>query len=124
MLQDRVDVEEVLQEIYIKVWNNVGFYCVDMVWLMIWLIVIVCNYMLDMLRCCCQVVVELDEVGEIVDLQVGFEEMVVLILEGWWIEDCMCEFEEDCVVVVCSVYVEGMSYLELVGLYGVFLNMM
>ena len=124
MLQNRADAEEALQEVYVKIWKNAASYRADIARPMTWLITIARNHALDVLRRRRQASEELEEAEDVADPAAGPEGEAIRASEGRRIEDCMRLLEEDRASAVRSAYVEGMSYLELAGRFGVPLNTM
>lgn len=124
ILRDRAEAEEALQEIYVKVWRRAARYSSERAGAMAWLSAIARNHAIDRVRARRAATVDLDKAADIADRDHDPEERAVLAGEGRRIAACMEELEADRAAAVREAYVEGYSYEELAGRYGVPLNTM
>ncbi len=124
ILDSRPEAEEVLQEVYVKIWQRAGAFTAGSATSAAWLAAIARNQAIDMLRARKPIADEIDSVLGIADTGPDPEEQVVIKDEGRRIDTCMEELEADRAVAVKRAYVEGLSYQELADQFGVPLNTM
>ncbi len=124
ILGNRNEAEEVLQEVYIKIWQRAGAFTAGSATSAAWLAAIARNQAIDALRARKPVADEIDEALGLADAAPDPEAQVVIKDEGRRIDTCMEELEADRAVAVKRAYVEGLSYQELAGQFGVPLNTM
>ncbi|GES50644.1 RNA polymerase sigma-70 factor (ECF subfamily) [Rhizobium sp. ERR 922] len=121
---NKADAEEVLQEVYIKVWQRAEQFAVAEGPAMAWLMTIARNRAIDFVRARKPVADEIDSAYDLADLEPGPEEQAIVKGEGRRIDRCMEELEADRARAVRSAYVEGLSYQELADQHAVPLNTM
>jgi RNA polymerase sigma-70 factor (ECF subfamily) len=124
VLKDRAAAEDVLQEVYVKVWNKADRYSVTGHSPMTWLITISRNAAIDRLRASGP---RTEDIDEVVSLQAGGptpEQSVVAASEARRIVQCLEELDADRATAVRSVYLDGQSYADMAERYGVPLNTM
>lgn len=124
ILRDRTEAEEALQEIYIKIWQRADRYAAGDTNPMSWLSAIARNHAIDQLRARKPVANTIDEAYDLADSAPDPERTAINTAEGRRIDNCMNELEADRADAVRKAYVEGLSYQELAGLFGVPLNTM
>jgi RNA polymerase sigma-70 factor, ECF subfamily len=122
ILGNRNDAEEVLQEVYIKIWQRAGAFTTGSATSVAWLAAIARNQSIDTLRARKPVADEIDTALDLADADPSPEAQVVIRDEGRRIDTCMEELEADRAVAVKRAYVEGLSYQELADQFGVPLN--
>jgi RNA polymerase sigma-70 factor (ECF subfamily) len=108
---NKTDAEEVLQEVYIKVWQRAEQFAVAEGPAMPWLTAIARNRAIDFVRARKPVADEIDSAYDLADLEPGPEEQAIVKGEGRRIDRCMEELE-------------GLSYQELADQHAVPLNTM
>ncbi|MBO9192865.1 sigma-70 family RNA polymerase sigma factor [Rhizobium sp. 16-449-1b] len=124
ILKDKTEGEEALQEVYIKVWQRASAFAISSGTPSSWLAAIARNQAIDTLRSRKPVADELDSAYGLADSQLDPEATTVIRDEGRRIDTCMEQLEADRAVAVRRAYVEGLSYQELAGEFGVPLNTM
>lgn len=123
ILRDKMEAEEALQEIYIKVWQRARTFAVSAGKPATWLAAIARNHAIDTIRARKPASDDIDEAYDLVDESIRDpEQQVVLVDEGRRIDDCMRELETVHAQAVRRAYVEGLSYLELADELRVPLN--
>ncbi|MDP9854711.1 RNA polymerase sigma-70 factor (ECF subfamily) [Agrobacterium tumefaciens] len=123
ILRDKMEAEEALQEIYIKVWQRARTFAVSAGKPATWLATIARNHAIDTIRARKPASDDIDEAYDLVDESIRDpEQQVVLVDEGRRIDDCMRELETVHAQAVRRAYVEGLSYLELADELRVPLN--
>lgn len=124
ILGNRNEADDVLQEVYIKIWQRAGAFTAGSATSAAWLAAIARNQSIDTLRARKPVADEIDSVLDLADGDPDPETQVVIRDEGRRIDTCMEELEADRAVAVKRAYVEGQSYQELADQFGVPLNTM
>jgi len=124
ILKDRVEAEEALQEVYVKIWQRSKGFVAGQGAPSSWLASIARNQAIDTLRARKPVADELDTEYDLPDSGLDPERQAVLSDEGRRIDTCMEELEADRAAAVRKAYVEGLSYQELADQFGVPLNTM
>ncbi|MBE3637561.1 sigma-70 family RNA polymerase sigma factor [Mangrovicoccus algicola] len=126
LLKDRAEAEDVLQEVFVKIWNNADRYLPDVASPAAWLNAVARNAAIDRLRARRPAARSegLDAAERLADPGPGPEAEAILRSEGRRIETCMEELPSDRAEAVRRAYVEGESYLELAERYAVPLNTM
>lgn len=124
ILKDRTDAEEVLQEVFVKIWQRADRYVASENPAMPWLTAIARNQSIDAIRARKPVADEIDAVYDLADDQPDPETQAVTKGEGRRIDSCMEELEADRAKAVRGAYVEGLSYQELADQFAVPLNTM
>ncbi len=122
VLNNRAEAEEVLQEVYIKIWHSANRYQVNGLSPMSWLITIARNQSIDRLRTRRAKHDGLDEAAELADTRPGPEALAMAGSDRARILGCMAKLEADRADAVRRAYVEGESYAELAARYAVPLN--
>lgn len=124
ILNNRSEAEDVLQEVYIKVWQKAGSFRVDRASPMTWLITIARNLAIDKLRTRRSSLVEFDETAEIRDSAPNPEDSAIAGSERKKIDICLDKLEDEKADAVRQAYLEGWAYKELAAKFGVPLNTM
>lgn len=122
VLKDRGEAEEVLQEVYVRLWRNAGRYQANGLSPMTWLITIARNAAIDRLRRRPVASVTLDAVAEPPDRAPGPEGTAIARSEAREVQRCMEELEDRRATAVRGAYLEGKSYSDLADLLDVPLN--
>lgn len=113
VLKNRTDAEDVLQEVYIKIWNNAGSYQVSGYSPMTWLITIARNQSIDRLRVRRPDAFEISEAESIPDDAATPEQAALHAGEADRLRKCLEQLAPDRAQSVKAVYMEGYSYQEL-----------
>ncbi|MFS8111379.1 sigma-70 family RNA polymerase sigma factor [Rhizobium jaguaris] len=124
ILGNKTDAEEILQEVYVKIWQRAERFIASEGPAMPWLTTIARNQSIDAIRARKPVADEIDTAYDLADTEPGPEEQAMVKGEGRRIDRCMEELEADRAQAVRSAYVEGLSYQELAEQYAVPLNTM
>ncbi len=113
VLNNRTDAEDVLQEVFIKIWHNAGKYQVSGYSPITWLVTIARNQSIDRLRARKPVAAELTEAEDIADKSATPEQQVVLGGEVERLRICLEKLSPGRAEAVKAAYMEGYSYQEL-----------
>ena len=124
VLKDRAQSEEVLQEVYLRVWHRAETYAVTGHSPMTWLITIARNKAIDRLRRNRVKTRPMEETAEIADSRPGPEAAAIARSEAARIGACMDELAPDRAEAVRRAYLIGDSYRELAAHFDVPLNTM
>ena len=124
ILKNRTDAEEVLQEVFVRIWQRADRFIASENPAMGWLTSIARNRSIDAIRARKPVADEIDAVYDLADDDPSPETQAVMKGEGRRIDLCMETLEDGRAEAVRSAYVEGMSYQELADQYAVPLNTM
>ncbi|MDK4740707.1 sigma-70 family RNA polymerase sigma factor [Rhizobium sp. CNPSo 3464] len=124
ILGNRTDAEEILQEVYVKIWQRAERFIASEGPAIPWLTTIARNQSIDAIRARKPVADEIDTAYDLADTEPGPEEQAMVKGEGRRIDRCMEELEADRARAVRSAYVDGLSYQELAEQYAVPLNTM
>lgn len=122
VLGQRAEAEDALQDVYVKVWRNAERYQVNGLSPMTWLITIARNTAIDCLRRRKNADAELVEAEAQADSAPGPEAHAIAASEGVRIAGCMAQLEPDRADAVRRAYLEGETYEELAGHFGIPLN--
>lgn len=124
VLNDRLEAEDVLQEVFLKVWRSAGRYSVNGFSPMTWLITVARNSSIDRLRSRKARAEDLDAASELPDPARGPEAILLLASEAAQVHGCLGELENDRAGAVKGAYLDGLTYQELATRYDVPLNTM
>jgi len=124
VLNDRATAEEVLQEVYIKVWDRADRYRVTGHSPMSWLITLTRNHAIDRLRRAGPPTADLDAVAPVASAAPGPEAQAVAAGEARRIAECLGELEHTRSAAVRGAYLEGLAYADLAAQFDVPLNTM
>jgi RNA polymerase sigma-70 factor, ECF subfamily len=113
VLKNRTDAEDVLQDAYVKIWNNAGKYQVTGYSPMTWLISIVRNQAIDRLRARKPETAELVEADDIADGSATPEQQVLVGGDVERLRLCLEKLSPGRAEAVKAAYMEGYSYQEL-----------
>lgn len=124
VLNNRGDAEEVLQEVYIRIWHKADSYAVTGHSPMTWLITVARNLSIDRLRTRKVQTQDIDTVFDLADDRPGPEAQVMARSQRSQIEACLDELPQDRADAVRQAYLDGETYKELAARHGVPLNTM
>ena len=124
VLNNRAEAEEVLQEVYIRIWHKADSYTVTGHSPMTWLITVARNLSIDRLRKRKTKTKSIDEAVELADDRPGPEAEAIASSERAQIEACMTELDPRHAEAVKRVYLEGETYNDLAEAQNVPLNTM
>lgn len=124
ILRDRSEAEEALQEVYIKIWQRADRYTPGDYSPISWLVAVARNHSLDRLRARKPVSDDIDTVLDLADDAPDPENSTAAGEERLRIDACLGELDADRADAVRGAYLDGYSYEELAGKYGVPLNTM
>lgn len=113
VLKDRSDAEDVLQEVYIKIWQSAPKFQVSAYSPVTWLVVIARNQAIDRLRARRPQTSELSEVEHIADEGDTPEQTAAGRGEAGRLQDCLDRLGPGRAEAVKAAYMEGYSYQEL-----------
>ncbi len=122
VLNDRVEAEEVLQDVFVTVWNKADSYRVNGYSPMTWLITITRNRAVDRRRALKLPPVPIETADLLPDSKPGPEDSAVAASEARQIKACLDELPRARAHLVQRVYLEGYSYADLSEATGVNLN--
>jgi RNA polymerase sigma-70 factor (ECF subfamily) len=122
ILGDETEAEDVLQDVYVKVWHNAGRFAANGLSPMTWLITIARNAGIDRLRARRRFAGEAP--ADAADPAPGPEAAAVAAGEARRIAACLEELEPDRAAAVRGAYLDGLTYEALASRHGVPLNTM
>jgi RNA polymerase sigma-70 factor (ECF subfamily) len=123
VLKVRAEAEEVLQEVFVTIWQKADRYQVTGHSPMTWLITLARNRAIDRLRAR-KPHTELDDAMPLADATPGPEARAVAAGEARRVVACLDELKEDRAQAVRGAYLDGKSYAELAERHAVPLNTM
>ncbi|MGJ8528652.1 sigma-70 family RNA polymerase sigma factor [Maritalea sp.] len=112
ILNDRSEAEDVLQEIYIKVWNKADKYATGRASVIAWLSTIARNQAIDRYRARGKPTDDLDDHHEISDLAPTPEQAALHSDQKSQIDACLDQLNPDHAQAVRKTYLAGWSYQE------------
>lgn len=125
VLKDRVEAEDALQDVFIKVWHGAKSYRANGYSPMTWLIAVTRNHAIDRLRRRQSAErAEETDAGELPDTQPGAEARMVAMGERTRINECFETLEPKLADAVRRAYLDGDSYAALAERFSVPLNTM
>lgn len=122
ILRDEAEAEDVLQDVYVKIWHNAGRYAANGLSPMTWLITIARNAGIDRLRARPRAAA--DAPMDPADPAPGPEAAAIAAGEARRIAACLGELEPERAAAVRGAYLDGLSYEALAARHGVPLNTM
>lgn len=127
MLKDRSEVEDAMQEVYVRIWQRAGQFSADRGSAMGWLVAVARNLALDRLRARPPQGARLageDPLALIPDPAVGVEARLAATGQARRILGCLDEQEPDRAEALRGAYLVGLSYQDLAERHGIPLNTM
>jgi RNA polymerase sigma-70 factor (ECF subfamily) len=124
VLNNRSEAEEVLQEVYIRIWHKAGSYAVTGHSPMTWLITVARNLAIDRLRTRKAPTRNIDTVFDLADDRPGPEEEAIANSQRAQIDACMSKLAPERADAVRQAYLGGVTYKDLADHHGVPLNTM
>ncbi|WP_323036013.1 sigma-70 family RNA polymerase sigma factor [Pararhodobacter sp.] len=134
ILGNRTEVEDALQDVFIRVWQRAAQYQPDKGRGMSWMVAVARNHALDRLRrrpeaagmrqAQARDAEGQDPLERIANSQPGVEASLMAQGEARRVMDCFGELEEDRASAVKGAYLEGVSYQDLAARHGVPINTM
>ncbi len=124
ILRDRVEAEDALQDIYVKIWKNSGRFVERDRTPFAWLTAIARNHAIDVVRARPPMAQDIDTIIDLPDSGRNPEALAIVKSEGARIEKCMKELATERAAAIRAAYVEGYSYDELARRFGIPLNTM
>ncbi|MFN3936134.1 MAG: sigma-70 family RNA polymerase sigma factor [Gemmobacter sp.] len=126
VLDDKAEAEDVLQEVFVKIWHGAGRYAANGLSPMTWLITIARNAAIDRLRARTRLATGgvPAPIAETADPAPGPEAAAIATSELRRLDSCLAELEAKRAAAIRSCYLDGMSYDELARRHGVPLNTM
>ena len=125
VLKDRAEAEEVLQEVYIRIWHKADRFAANQYSPMTWLITVARNMAIDRLRARKGGATrDLDALPELADPAPTPEGAALAASEARRIVACLAGLEPARADAVRGAYLEGLSYAALAERHGVPLNTM
>lgn len=122
ILKDPAEAEDVLQDVYVKIWSHAGRYAANGLSPMTWLITIARNAGIDRLRARARIAP--DAPPDAPDPAPGPEATAVAASEARRIAACLGELEADRAAAVRGAYLDGLSYDALAERHAVPINTM
>lgn len=122
ILKNRSDAEDVLQEIYVKIWRDAGKYRITGHSPMTWLITVARNQAIDNIRARDPIPVEIEAAAEIAADAATPEVTTEHRGESRRLVGCLEKLPSDRAEAVKAAYQEGYSYQELAERFGLPLN--
>ena len=131
MLGDRAEVEDAVQEVFVRVWNRAAQFDADRGQGLAWMIAVARNHALDRLRARPQArgfrqadpaPDGADPLDLVADSAPGPEARMIAAGEAARVQDCFGELEPDRAAMVRGAYLRGLSYQDLADRHAVPLN--
>ncbi|MCX7644989.1 MAG: sigma-70 family RNA polymerase sigma factor [Rhodobacteraceae bacterium] len=122
ILKDEAEAEDVLQDVYVKIWHNAGRYAANGLSPMTWLITLARNAAIDRLRARPRPPGE--PPADTADPAPGPEAAAIAAGEARRIAACLGELAPERAAAVRGAYLDGLSYEALARRHGVPLNTM
>ena len=124
VLDDRAEAEEVLHDVYVKIWQNSGRYRANGLSPMTWLITIARNSAVDRLRKRRGPGASMEQAEARPDPGPGPEAQAIAACEAERLSDCFDELDEGHAQAVRGAYLDGETYADLAAQFDVPLNTM
>lgn len=124
ILKDRSEAEEVIQEVYVKIWQRANRYVAGQTSPISWLVAVARNQAIDRLRARRPATDDIDVAMDIPDGGPSPERAASDSEERGQIEDCLGTLEPDRAEAVRGAYLDGYSYEELATRFAIPLNTM
>lgn len=124
VLNNRSEAEEVLQEVYIRIWHKADSYAVTGHSPMTWLITVARNLAIDRLRRRTAPTRDIETVFDLADDQPGPEDAAIASSQRAQLNACLGELEPESADAVKRAYLWGDTYKDLAARHGVPLNTM
>lgn len=124
LLKDRPEAEDVLQEVYVRVWRSADRYASNGLSPMTWLITIARNRAIDRLRArsARPVSAPADAALDLVSTEPSPEAAAIRAQERSMLAMCLSELGPEQADAVRAIYLEGLSYADLAHREGIALN--
>lgn len=113
VLKDRTEAEDVLQDIYVRIWLNAEKYQVSGYSPITWLVAIARNLCIDRLRARRPAMAEIDEAAGIEDEGATPEQSALAQAEAGRLFKCLEKMDPERAFAVKAAYMEGYSYQDL-----------
>lgn len=113
VLKDRTEAEDVLQDIYVRIWLNADKYQVSGYSPITWLVAIARNLCIDRLRARRPATEEISEAEDIADQSATPEQAAVRQGETGRLLNCLEKLDPERAYAVKAAYMEGYSYQDL-----------
>jgi RNA polymerase sigma-70 factor, ECF subfamily len=113
VLKDKTEAEDVLQEIYVRIWLNADRYQVSEYSPITWLVAIARNLCIDRLRARRPASREISEAEDIADQSATPEQAAELKGEAGRLSLCLDQLSPERAMAVKAAYMEGYSYQDL-----------
>ncbi len=124
VLDNRAEAEEVLHDVYVKIWQNAGRYQANGLSPMTWLITIARNTAVDRLRKRRSPPASMEQAEERPDPAPGPETQAIAASEGDRLSACFDELDQGHAQAVRGAYLDGETYADLAARFEVPLNTM
>ena len=128
VLKDRADAEEVLQDVYIRIWHASGRYRPGEASPISWMVTIARNRSIDKLRSrqstAGDSAADDTEAAAVADPSPGPEQMAIRRSEQTRLRACLDTLPADRAEAVTGAYLDGQTYADLAERFGVPLNTM
>lgn len=125
VLKDRAEAEEVVQEVFVKIWLRADRFAVTGQSPMSWLIAVARHHAIDRLRARREAVGGIDDAAlDIRDPAPGPEARAIAVEEQRRLNECLGQLETGRADAVRAAYLEGDSYADLAARHDVPLNTM
>ena len=122
VMRNKFDAEDVLQDVYVKIWHNAGKFQVSGASPISWLAAIARNQAIDRLRARRPDTLDIEDAFEIADSGPNPEVALMATGDTSRLNQCLNELRPDRARAVRSAYLDGYSYKELAELHDLPLN--
>lgn len=124
MMKDRMEAEDALQEVFIRIWHRAASFSMESRAASAWLAAIARHHCIDRLRARHPGTDDLEQAWDLADDRPDPEHMAMASSDGKRIDTCLQQLDSDRAQAIRLAYVEGASYQQLADRYGVPLNTM
>ncbi len=122
ILGNKADAEDVLQEVFVKIWNKAATFQTGRASAVAWLSMIARNQAIDKLRARKLSHVDIEEQEYLADTKPSPEDNAVSTNENQRLKNCLEQLNPDHANAVKSTYLGGLSYQETADLLDIPLN--
>ncbi|MFO1035069.1 MAG: sigma-70 family RNA polymerase sigma factor [Hyphomicrobiales bacterium] len=113
VMKNRNDAEDVLQEVYVKIWHNAGKFTVSGYSPITWLVAVARHQAIDRLRRVRPQTAEMADAEHVADNAASPEQQALMVSEATRLRSCLDQLSPGQAEAVKAAYMEGYSYQEL-----------
>ncbi len=122
VMRNRSDAEDVLQDVFVKIWHNAGKFQVSGASPISWLAAVARNQAIDRLRARKPTALDIEDAYDVADGGDDPEQDLLSAADTTRLNLCLNELKPDRAAAVKAAYLDGYSYKELADKHGLPLN--